>query len=255
MVKPVGGHCLAGMLRLVMTVRIHPSWQSALAPEFEKPYWERLTAFVKSEYAAGPCFPPGKLIFKAFDTTAFDAVKVVILGQDPYHTPGAAMGLSFSVPQGAKTQPSLQNIFKELASDIGTARTSTDLTDWANQGVLLLNAVLTVRQGSPASHAGQGWETLTDAVIQTLSQQRDNLVFVLWGAYSMSKRHLIDANRHHVLMSAHPSPFSAYKGFFGSRPFSKANAYLHTHGKTEIDWVGGGATPFSPPTRVRQSSS
>lgn len=220
-----------------MTVRIHPSWQAALAPEFEKPYWAQLTAFVKAEYAAGPCFPPGRLIFRAFDATPFDVVKVVILGQDPYHTPGAAMGLSFSVPDGSKAQPSLQNIFKELATDLGGTRTATDLSDWAAQGVLLLNAVLTVRRGSPASHAGQGWETLTDAVIQTLSEQREGLVFVLWGAYSMSKRPLIDATRHKVLTSAHPSPFSAHKGFFGSKPFSGANAYLRSRGLTEIDWL------------------
>jgi uracil-DNA glycosylase len=228
------------MLRFRMTVRIHPSWHAALAPEFEKPYWAQLTAFVKAEYAAGPCFPPGRLILRAFDATPFDAVKVVILGQDPYHTPRAAMGLSFSVPEGSRAQPSLQNIFKELATDVGGARTSTDLSDWAAQGVLLLNAVLTVRQGSPASHAKQGWETLTDAVIQTLSEQREGLVFVLWGAYSMSKRSLIDATHHKVLTSAHPSPFSAYKGFLGSKPFSNANAYLRSRGVAEIDWVGGG---------------
>jgi uracil-DNA glycosylase len=219
-----------------MAVRIHPSWQAALAPEFEKPYWEELTAFVKAEYAVGPCFPAGKAIFKAFDTTPFDQVKVVILGQDPYHTPGAAMGLSFSVPQGHRPQPSLQNIFKELATDVGHSRTNPDLTEWAEQGVLLLNAVLTVRQGSPASHAGKGWEKLTDAAISALSVQREGVVFVLWGAYAMGKRSLIDASRHHLITSPHPSPFSAYKGFFGSQPFSRANAYLMKQGREPIRW-------------------
>lgn len=219
-----------------MAVRIHPSWQVALAPEFDKPYWAELTAFVKGEYAAGPCFPPGKAIFMAFDTTPFDQVKVVILGQDPYHTPGAAMGLSFSVPEGNRPQPSLQNIFKELATDVGRTRTNPDLTDWAEQGVLLLNAVLTVRQASPASHAGKGWETFTDAAISALSAQRTGVVFVLWGAYAAGKRSLIDAQRHHIIHSPHPSPFSAYKGFFGSRPFSRANAYLREQGQDAIHW-------------------
>ena len=219
-----------------MVVRIHPTWQAALAPEFEKPYWEALTTFVKAEYASGPCFPPGRAIFKAFDTTPFDQVKVVILGQDPYHTPGAAMGLSFSIPQGHRPQPSLQNIFKELASDLGNTRSNSDLTDWAEQGVLLLNAVLTVRQASPASHAGQGWETFTDAAISALSAKRDGVVFVLWGAYAMGKRALIDASRHHLITSPHPSPFSAYKGFFGSKPFSRANAFLMEQGHAPIRW-------------------
>lgn len=219
-----------------MTLRIHPSWQAALAPEFDKPYWAQLTSFVKAEYAAGPCFPPGKAIFKAFDTTPFEQVKVVILGQDPYHTPGAAMGLSFSVPEGHRLQPSLQNIFKELATDVGVTRTQPDLTDWAEQGVLLLNAVLTVRQGSPTSHAGKGWETFTDAGISALSRQREGVVFVLWGAYAMGKRSLIDATRHPIITSPHPSPFSAYKGFFGARPFSRANAYLLERGHDAIQW-------------------
>lgn len=219
-----------------MAVRIHPSWQAALAPEFDKPYWGALTNFVKEEYATETCFPPGKAIFRAFDATPFDQVKVVILGQDPYHTPGAAMGLSFSVPQGHRAQPSLQNIFKELATDVGHTRSHTDLTDWAEQGVLLLNAVLTVRQGSPASHAGKGWETFTDAAISALSAQRQGLVFVLWGAYAMGKKSLIDASRHHLITSPHPSPFSAYKGFFGSKPFSRANAFLIEQGHEPICW-------------------
>lgn len=224
------------MLVFGMSIRIDPTWRAALAAEFERPYWGELTAFVKAEYAAGPCFPPGRAIFKAFDATPFDQVKVVILGQDPYHTPGAAMGLSFSVPQGNRPQPSLQNIFKELATDMGVQRTNPDLTDWAEQGVLLINAVLTVRQASPASHSGRGWETFTDAAISALSQQRSGLVFVLWGAYASGKRALIDASRHCILTSPHPSPLSAYKGFFGSRPFSKANAYLQTQGQDAIQW-------------------
>ena len=215
-----------------MTVRIDPTWHAALAPQFESPYFEELSAFVKGEYASGDCFPAAKNIFRAFDLTPFDKTKVVILGQDPYHTPGAAMGLSFSVPDGSKAQPSLQNIFKELKADLGMERTKTDLTDWAEQGVLLLNSVLTVRNGQPASHRGQGWETFTDAAIKTLSDGRERLVFILWGNFAIGKLPLIDAHKHVVIKSPHPSPFSAHSGFFGSKPFSKTNAALKPNGKT-----------------------
>ncbi|MDD2693433.1 MAG: uracil-DNA glycosylase [Candidatus Gracilibacteria bacterium] len=219
-----------------MPVRIHPSWQAVLAAEFEKPYWESLTSFVKEEYSTTRCFPEGKNIFRAFDLTPFDDVKVVILGQDPYHTAGAAMGLSFSVPSGSKPQPSLRNIFKELQDDLGKNRTNTDLTDWAEQGVLLLNAVLTVREASPASHGGKGWEQFTDSVIRLLSEKREGLVFILWGNFAISKKSLVDAKKHHIITSPHPSPFSAHNGFFGSKPFSKTNAFLKDTGKKEIDW-------------------
>lgn len=241
-----------------MTVRIHPSWHAVLASEFEKPYWGSLTSFVKSEYTTTRCFPEGKNIFRAFDLTPFDDVKVVILGQDPYHsfaskewkvksekletgnnsldsTP-AAMWLSFSVPEWSKPQPSLKNIFKELASDMGVTRTKTDLTDWAEQGVLLLNAVLTVREWEPASHQKIGWENFTDAAIQALSEKREWIVFILWGNYAIAKKSLIDVSKHHIIVSPHPSPFSAHNGFFGSRPFSRTNQYLKEQGKIGIAW-------------------
>lgn len=219
-----------------MTVRIDPTWHAALQAQFESPYFEELSAFVKSEYASGDCFPAAKNIFRAFDLTPFDKVKVVILGQDPYHTPGAAMGLSFSVPEGSKAQPSLQNIFKELKADLGVERTKTDLTDWAEQGVLLLNSVLTVQSGQPASHRGKGWETFTDAAIKALSDGRERLVFVLWGNFAIGKLPLIDTSKHVVIKSPHPSPFSAHSGFFGSKPFSKANAALANWNEKEIQW-------------------
>jgi uracil-DNA glycosylase len=219
------------------TIRIEPSWKDRLHAEFEKPYWESLSSFIKSEYAAGPCFPPGASIFRAFDLTPFDEVKVVILGQDPYHTPGAAMGFCFSVPDGNRSQPSLQNIFKEIESDLGVARTRTDLSDWAEQGVFLLNSVLTVRAREAGSHSGKGWEAFTDSAITRLSDERENLVFVLWGAYAISKKAFIDAGKHCVITSPHPSPFSAHKGFFGSKPFSRANGYLVSKGKTPIAWA------------------
>jgi uracil-DNA glycosylase len=220
-----------------MTVRIEPSWKARLDSEFTAPYWENLTAFVKAEYAAGPCCPPGKNIFRAFDLAPFDDVRVVILGQDPYHTPGAAMGLCFSVPDGNRPQPSLQNIFKEIENDLGVARAKTDLSDWAAQGVFLLNSVLTVRAHQAGSHAGKGWERFTDSAIAQLSAQREHLVFILWGSYAIAKKALIDNGRHLVLTSPHPSPLSAHRGFFNSKPFSKANDYLSAHGKTPIDWV------------------
>lgn len=220
-----------------MTVRIEPSWKAHLQDQFEQPYWQSLTAFVKDEYAAGPCCPAGKNIFRAFDLTPFDAVKVVILGQDPYHTPGAAMGFCFSVPDGNPPQPSLQNIFQELRDDTGVERRQTDLTDWAEQGVFLLNSVLTVRARQAGSHANKGWETFTDSAIARLSDQRDGLVFILWGSYAIAKRALIDTNKHLVITSPHPSPFSAHKGFFGSKPFSRTNDYLAAHGKAPIRWA------------------
>lgn len=219
-----------------MTVRIEPTWKEHLQPEFDKPYWTELTDFVRAEYQAGQCCPPGKHIFRAFDLTPFDKVKVVILGQDPYHTPGAAMGFCFSVPDGNRPQPSLQNIFQELESDLGVRRTRTDLSDWAEQGVFLLNAVLTVRARAAGSHAGKGWENFTDTAISLLSQRREHVVFILWGSYAIAKRTLIDARKHLVITSPHPSPFSAHKGFFGSRPFSRANEYLRATGQEPIVW-------------------
>lgn len=219
-----------------MPLRIHPSWATALASEFSAPYWENLTTFVKDEYSTRPCFPAGVNIFRAFDLTPFDQVRVVILGQDPYHTPGAAMGLSFSVPDGSKMQPSLRNIFKELKNDLVIERTKTDLSDWAEQGVLLLNSVLTVRSGEAASHAGKGWEQFTDATIRQLSDEREHLVFILWGNYAASKGAFIDRNKHLVITSAHPSPFSADRGFFGSKPFSRTNEGLRKWGLPEIKW-------------------
>ncbi|WUR13235.1 uracil-DNA glycosylase [[Empedobacter] haloabium] len=219
-----------------MNVRIEPSWKQQLQAQFDQPYWNELTQFVREEYAAGHCCPPGKDIFRAFDLTPFDKVKVVILGQDPYHTPGAAMGFCFSVPEGNRPQPSLQNMFKELESDLGVKRTRTDLSDWAEQGVFLLNAVLTVRAGSAGSHARKGWETFTDSAISTLSREREHLVFILWGSYAIAKKALIDTTKHHVITSPHPSPLSAHRGFFGSKPFSQANAYLERTGQDPITW-------------------
>jgi uracil-DNA glycosylase len=220
-----------------MSVRIEESWKVQLQGEFQQPYWEQLTSFVRSEYAAGQCCPPGKYIFRAFDLTPFDAVKVVILGQDPYHTPGAAMGFCFSVPDGNRPQPSLQNIFQELHNDLGLQRSQTDLSDWAEQGVFLLNSVLTVRARQAGSHAQHGWETFTDSAIRQLSEQREGLVFILWGSYAIAKRTFIDARKHLVITSPHPSPFSAHKGFFGSKPFSRANQYLLARDKIPIQWA------------------
>jgi uracil-DNA glycosylase len=220
-----------------MTVRIEASWKQQLQHEFEQPYWTELTAFVRAEYQHAQCCPAGRNIFRAFDLTPFDQVKVVILGQDPYHTPGAAMGFCFSVPDGNRPQPSLQNIFQELCNDLGVQRQQTDLSDWAQQGVFLLNSVLTVRARAAGSHANHGWETFTDSAIRQLSQQREHLVFILWGSYAIAKRALIDSRKHLVITSPHPSPFSAHKGFFGSKPFSRANAYLTANGQTPIAWA------------------
>lgn len=219
-----------------MTVRIDPSWHEVLALEFEKPYWKTLTDFIKQEYLHTACFPEWKNIFRAFDTTPFDRVKVVILGQDPYHTRGAAMGLSFSVPSGSKPQPSLRNIFKELESDLWIHRTNTDLSDWAEQWVLLLNSVLTVREGEPASHKEKWWEVFTDSVIHTISEKKQWVIFLLWGNYAIAKKSLIDTKKHLVLTSPHPSPFSAHNGFFGSKPFSQMNAYLRSKWEENIQW-------------------
>ena len=211
-------------------------WQSALVPEFDRLYWSDLMDFISREYSQEVCFPQERDIFIAFEMTPFDRVRVVILGQDPYHTAGAAMWLSFSVPNGSKPQPSLRNIFKELESDIWVKRTKTDLTDWAEQGILLLNTVLTVREWEPASHQRMGWENFTDGVIQLLSKKREWIVFILWGNAAIEKQTLIDTMRHHIITSPHPSPFSAHRGFFGSRPFSRTNDYLRQEGSTEIVW-------------------
>ena len=218
-------------------IRIHPSWREALASEFSAPYFSALTEFVRAEYAAGTCYPPAGEIFAAFDRCPFSEVKVVLLGQDPYHGAGQAEGLCFSVCDGVPPPPSLQNIFKELHDDLGVpVPTSGSLRRWADQGVLLLNATLTVRAGAAGSHQGRGWETFTDAAIRALSSQREHLVFLLWGAYAGRKAALIDRSRHCILTAPHPSPLSAYRGFFGSHPFSQANAYLVAHGLRPISW-------------------
>lgn len=220
-----------------MDVQIHPSWKAVLAQEFEQPYFATLTDRVRQAYATTTVFPPGALIFNAFNLTPFDQVKVVILGQDPYHNYGQAMGLSFSVPDGCPIPPSLQSIYREIQSDVGTpAPTSGDLTRWAHQGVLLLNATLTVQAHSPKSHAGWGWETFTDHVVRILSEQRDHLVFMLWGNDAQRKELYIDASKHCILKSVHPSPLSAYRGFFGCRHFSQANYDLLAHGIAPIAW-------------------
>jgi len=220
-----------------MDVKIAPSWKSHFSAEFEKPYFLQLIEFVKSEYQQHTIYPPGKEIFKAFDSCDFEQVKVVVIGQDPYHGPGQANGLCFSVRDGMRMPPSLVNIFKEIHADLGKPMpASGDLERWAKQGVLLLNATLTVRASTPGSHQNKGWENFTDAVIKTISDQKENLVFLLWGAYAQKKGEMIDRNKHLVLMSAHPSPFSADRGFFGCKHFSKANAYLKSKGLKEIDW-------------------
>jgi uracil-DNA glycosylase len=219
-------------------VKIAESWRPVLADEFEKPYFQRLIAFVKGEYATATVFPPGPNIFHAFDACPFDQVKVVILGQDPYHGKGQAHGLSFSVQDGQRIPPSLHNIFKELQSDIpGTPPPPNgNLDRWAQQGVLLLNATLTVRAGEPASHQKRGWEEFTDAVIRKVSNERPHVVFILWGAYAGKKSELIDERKHLVIKSVHPSPFAADKGFFGSKPFSKTNAWLVEKGLAPVKW-------------------
>ena len=220
-----------------MQVKIEPSWASILADEFEKPYFSQLVEFVKSEYAKHKVFPPGKLIFNAFEQCPFDEVKVVILGQDPYHGPGQAHGLCFSVPEGIEFPPSLQNIFKEIHDDLGKPIPKDgNLERWARQGAFLLNATLTVRAHQAGSHQNKGWETFTDRVIHLLAEQKENLVFMLWGSYAQQKGQFIDSSRHLVLKSVHPSPLSAYRGFFGNHHFSKANQYLASKGKIPIEW-------------------
>ena len=221
-----------------MNVKIDNSWRKHIGAEFEKPYFSALTDFVRHEYTTTTCYPPGSLIFNAFNLCPFDRVKVVIIGQDPYHEPGQAQGLSFSVPEGVPFPPSLQNTFKEIQLDLGKPMPPTgDLTRWAEQGVLLLNATLTVRAHQAASHQRHGWEQFTDAAIRALNAERENLVFILWGGYARSKAQLIDRSRHLVLESVHPSPLSANRGgWFGNHHFSQCNAYLREHGEQEIDW-------------------
>lgn len=220
-----------------MDVRIEASWKHELAAEWDKDYFVHLTEYVRNEYATSKVFPPGSQIFAAFDATPFEAVKVVILGQDPYHGEGQANGLCFSVSKNVALPPSLINIFKELADDTGSpVRQNGDLSDWAQQGVLLLNSTLTVRAHCAGSHQNRGWEQLTDAAILKLASQRDGLVFMLWGSYAIRKGAFIDRSRHLVLTAPHPSPLSAYRGFFGCKHFSQANNYLIAHGKTPIKW-------------------
>lgn len=222
-----------------MDVQIHPSWKEVLKEEFSKPYFIQIATFLKAEKATGKTiYPPGSLIFNAFEQTPFDKVSVVILGQDPYHGAGQAHGLSFSVQPGIKPPPSLVNIFKEIKADIGIDMPANygDLSSWARQGVLLLNAALTVRAGEPFSHAKYGWAEFTDAVIQRISEQKENVIFLLWGKFAQDKKVLIDETKHHVLQAAHPSPFSADKGFFGCKHFSKTNQLLMQLGKAPIDW-------------------
>lgn len=225
-----------------MNVKIDSSWKEVLNKEFCSAWFDELASFVRDEYASErTIYPLAKNIFKAFDTTPFEQVKVVILGQDPYHGPNQAQGLSFSVPSNVPNPPSLVNIFKELASDFGSkaeaeAKYNGDLTNWANQGVLLLNTSLTVEANRAASHSGKGWERLTDAAIKALSERRESIVFMLWGSHARSKKSLIDYSKHLILEAPHPSPLSAYRGFFGCRHFSKANQYLREHTIKQINW-------------------
>ncbi len=220
-----------------MDVKIEPSWKAALAREWDADYFVALTQFVRSEYHTRQVFPPGPRIFAAFDTTPFDAVKVVILGQDPYHGLGQANGLCFSVNDGVPFPPSLMNIFKEVHDDTGAPiPASGDLSRWARQGVLLLNATLTVAAHQPGSHQGHGWEQFTDAAVRALAERREHLVFILWGSYAIRKGAFIDRTRHLVLTSPHPSPLSAHRGFFGNHHFSQANAYLRQYGQPPIVW-------------------
>lgn len=220
-----------------MDVKINPTWKPLLKEEFEKPYFSTLVDFVKKEYQSQTIYPKGSEIFNAFDLCPFDNVKVVILGQDPYHGPGQAHGLCFSVRDGVDFPPSLRNIFKEINQDTGNPIPNNgDLTRWAEQGVLLLNATLTVRAHMAGSHQKKGWETFTDETIRLISEKKENVVFLLWGAYAQQKIALIDQSKHLVLQSVHPSPLSASRGFFGNHHFSKANEYLLAHGKEPIVW-------------------
>ncbi len=218
-------------------VQIETSWQEKLQQEFDEPYFEELIEFVRREYAQGTCYPPGNLIFNAFNLCPLPKVKVVLIGQDPYHEPGQAHGLCFSVNDGVPFPPSLRNIFQEIQTDLGTpVPASGNLTRWAEQGVLLLNATLTVRAHAAASHQKHGWERFTDAVIRLVSAECEHVVFILWGSYAQSKAALIDSTKHCVLRSAHPSPLSAYRGFFGNHHFSLCNQYLQQHNIKPIDW-------------------
>lgn len=218
-------------------VKIHPSWQKVLASEFEKDYFQELTTFVKKSYLSGTVYPEGKNIFRAFELCPFDEVKVVILGQDPYHGPDQANGLCFSVNDGVRLPPSLQNIYKEINADLGVAMPKKGkLDNWARQGVLLLNATLTVQANQAGSHQRKGWEQFTDAVIKAVSDQKENIVFILWGKYAQDKGQIIDSSKHLILKSAHPSPLSAHNGFFGNKHFSKTNQYLESKASKAIDW-------------------
>ncbi len=220
-----------------MEIRIEKSWKKQLKNEFDKAYFKQLAEFVKNEYATCKIFPPEKQIFSAFDRCSFNNTKAVIIGQDPYHGDGQANGLCFSVANGIRKPPSLQNIFKEIASDLGQSiPDSGNLEGWASQGVLMLNATLTVRASTPGSHQNKGWEEFTNAVIKTLNEQSQHLVFLLWGAYAQKKGAIINRSKHLVLEAAHPSPFAAHRGFFGSKHFSKCNAYLAQQGKSNIIW-------------------
>ncbi len=220
-----------------MKAFLHNDWQDVLSDQFDMPYYQALRTFLKSEYAHHRIYPPMGAIYNALHATPYADTRVVILGQDPYHGAGQAHGLSFSVQPGVTPPPSLQNIFKELVADVGCAHPRSGcLQGWAAQGVLLLNTTLTVREGRPKSHAGQGWEQLTDAIIQALSARETPVMFILWGAHAQSKIALIDTGRHHIIQSPHPSPLSAHRGFFGSRPFSRANACLTADGLPPIDW-------------------
>jgi len=220
-----------------MQVRIDDTWRQVLQPEFDKPYFELLTSFVRHEYQTATCYPPARLIFNAFDSCPFPRVRVVIIGQDPYHEPNQAMGLSFSVPEGVQIPPSLMNIYREIQRDLGTpVPMSGDLRRWSDQGVLLLNATLTVRAHQAGSHQNKGWEELTDAAIAALNREREHLVFMLWGSYAQRKGQFIDRRRHLVLQTSHPSPLSVYRGFDGCGHFSQANRYLIQHGLQPIEW-------------------
>jgi uracil-DNA glycosylase len=222
---------------MAMDVKIEASWKEQLQDEFEKPYFKQLTEFVRSEYHSQAIYPPAKLIFNAFEQCPFDQVKVVILGQDPYHGPGQAHGLCFSVNDGVDFPPSLRNIFKEIQADTGAPiPTSGNLDRWAKQGVLLLNATLTVRAHTAGSHQKKGWEQFTDAVIHLVADRLENVVFILWGNYAISKGEFIDSRKHLILKSVHPSPLSASRGFFGNHQFSTTNKYLLEHGKTPVKW-------------------
>jgi uracil-DNA glycosylase len=218
-------------------IKLEPSWKAALNEEFDKPYFKELSTFVRDEYTKGNIYPQPKDIFRAFDLCPFDKTRVVIIGQDPYHGPQQANGLCFAVHEGIPLPPSLKNIFKEIESDLGyKPEQNGDLSRWAKQGVLLLNATLTVRAATPGSHQKKGWELFTDAAIKKLSDEREHLVFLLWGNYAKQKGAVIDRSKHCVLEAAHPSPFSVYNGFFGSKPFSKANEYLKSKREGQVDW-------------------